>query len=365
MNTTEFAEKRRRIDEFLDTHQLNGLLLVRSSSWSWASCGREANIAANSETAFGALLFTRERQYLLADRIELPRLLAEEVGDLPFEPVEYPWHTKQRRDKLAMQLAGGPLGADVLIDGAAFLAGEIGRMRIDLTPAEQERFRNLGQRAGAAVEAAARSITPGMSELELAGVLALETFRRGAVPVVTLIATDDRVRRFRHPAATAKTLDRYAMLVLCARQCGLVASATRLVHFGPLPDDLRDRAIACARIDAAVHAATRPGATLGAVFAALQAAYAAAGFPDEWLDHHQGGVAGYENRELLGLPQSPFVVCAGQAYAWNPSIAGVKSEDTILVTKDSHEVLTATGQWPSIPVEIGGRTVHRPAILER
>jgi antitoxin VapB len=363
--TDEFAEKRRRIAGLLAARGLSGLLLGRSSSWSWAACGREANIATNSESAVAALLFTPQRDYLLASRIEMPRLVAEELGELPFEPVEFPWHEPERLAALASELAGGAVGADIALPGAQMLNAEIAALRFDLTPEEQERFRALGRATGAAIEAAARAIGPGMSELAIAGVLANETFHRSVVPVVTLIATDERIHRFRHPPATERSLDRYAMLVLCGRKYGLVASATRLVHFGPLPADLRERALACARVDAAVHAATRPGTTIGGVFAALQAAYTAEGVADEWRDHHQGGMAGYENREAFAIPSVDVAVHAGQAYAWNPSIAGVKSEDTILVHEDGYEVLTETGDWPQYQVEQGGRIVGRPAILEQ
>ncbi|HEU4321696.1 MAG TPA: M24 family metallopeptidase [Roseiflexaceae bacterium] len=363
--STEFTTKRQRIAALMDTHGLDGLLLGRSAGWSWGTCGREANVATNSETAVAALLYTRTRDYLLADRIELPRLLAEELGDLPFEPVEFPWHEPARRAELAVELAGGALGSDIALPGVRQLGGEIAELRFELTPEEQARFRALGRDTGAAVEAAAAAVEPGMSEYAIAGLLARASFDRDAFPVVTLIAVDDRVRRFRHPPATAQRLERYAMLVLCARRHGLVVSATRLVHFGPLPADLHERALACARVDAAVIGASRPGTTLGDAFAALQDAYAAEGFADEWRDHHQGGLAGYENREVVATPGSPVAIRSGQAFAWNPSIAGVKSEDTVLVGDGGAEVLSATGTWPLYEIQHGGATIGRPAILER
>src|SRR6185436_4834884 len=132
--TGEFTEKRRRIAGLLAARGLDGLLLGRSSSWSWATCGREANIATNSESAFAALLFTPRRDYLLADRIEIPRLLAEEIGDLPFELVEYPWHEPGRRAELAADLAGGSIGADIALAGARPLVAESAALRFDLTP---------------------------------------------------------------------------------------------------------------------------------------------------------------------------------------------------------------------------------------
>ena len=44
---------------------------------------------------------------------------------------------------------------------------------------------------------------------------------------------------------------------------GLIASLTRIVCAGAVPDDLRRRTEACARVNAALFAQTRPGATGG------------------------------------------------------------------------------------------------------
>ncbi len=155
------------------------------------------------------------------------------------------------------------------------------------------------------------------------------------------------------------------MLVLCGRKWGLVCSVTRLVHFGRLPDDLRREAEACARVDATFIAATRPGRSLGEIFKRATDTYAETGFANEWHLHHQGGPAGYEPREYLGTPNSNDVVALGQAYAWNPSITGYKSEDTILVGESGNKVLTTTSGLPTLSVTLAdGQTIARPAILE-
>ena len=203
-----------------------------------------------------------------------------------------------------------------------------------------------------------------MTEYQIAGLLAGESFGRGFTPIVNLIASDERVFRYRHPIPTDRVMERYTMLVLCGRRWGLVASATRLVHFGPLPDELQDKGEAVARVDAAFIAATRPGARVADVFGQAVETYAAVGLPDEWQLHHQGGAAGYEPREYLATPASAEVVEEGQAFAWNPSITGTKSEDTIIVGAEGNEIVTATGEWPTIAVEIEGQVLQRPAILE-
>jgi antitoxin VapB len=178
------------------------------------------------------------------------------------------------------------------------------------------------------------------------------------------VATDERIFSFRHPLPTYKSMERYAMLVMCGRRWGLVCSLTRLIHFGKLPDDLRRRAEAVARVDAAFIHATRPGKTIGQVFQQGVGVYSQVGFSDEWKLHHQGGPAGYEPREFIARPTSQEMVSLGQSYAWNPSITGTKSEDTIQVGEEENEVITAIPGWPTIEVEIDGRTYSRPAILE-
>ena len=154
------------------------------------------------------------------------------------------------------------------------------------------------------------------------------------------------------------------MLVLCGRRLGLVCSITRLVHFGRLPAEIRRKAQAVAQIDATMIQSTRPGRSLREVFSQAQKAYAQAGFDGEWQLHHQGGPAGYEPREFLATPTATEIVKTGQAYAWNPSITGVKSEDTFLVGAESNEILSAIPGWPVIPVELESQTVLRPDILE-
>jgi antitoxin VapB len=56
--------------------------------------------------------------------------------------------------------------------------------------------------------------------------------------------------------------------------------------------------------------------------------------------------------------------------AWNPTITGVKSEDTVLVGEDGPEVLTRTGAWPQVTVDLDDRddgpwSIDRPALLVR
>ncbi len=361
---SEFAEKLDRISNLLAENELDALLLQRVSSFAWATGGAASYVNTATSDGAASLLITPSGRYVITNNIEATRLEQEEkLSSQGWEFCVSPWH--KVNDAVADLTRGLRLGADALIPGATDLSAELAHLRVNLTPEEGERFRELGRICAKALDSAARSIRPGMTEYELAGILARETHSRGAQPIVNLIATDERIFKFRHPLPADKKLDHYGMLVLCGRKWGLVASITRLVHFGRLPDELRHKAEACARVDATFIAATRPGRPLAEIFNSAVAAYAATGFKDEWQLHHQGGPAAYEPREYIATMDSTEKAALGQAYAWNPSITGTKSEDTILVGAAENEVLTAIDGWPVLSVELGdGRTLARPAILE-
>lgn len=360
---TEFDRKQHQMQSLLARHELDALLLQRVSSFAWATCGAASYVNAATTNGEASLLITPSGRYLVTNNIEATRLEQEEkLAAQGWEFRVGPWYEAPLA--IAELTRGLRLGADGPYPGATDLSGNMARIRTILAPEEIERFRALGRLCAEAMGAAVGAVRPGQTEHQIAALLAHEALKRGAQAPVNLIATDERVFAFRHPLPTAKSLERYAMLVLCGRKQGLVCSVTRLVHFGRLPDELRRKADAVAQVDATFIAATRPGATLGAIFERVTGSYAAAGFPDEWQLHHQGGPAGYEPREYLATPGSTDVVAVGQTYAWNPSITGAKSEDTLLVGQDSNEVLTTIEDWPMLSVTVDGQTFERPAILE-
>jgi len=113
--------------------------------------------------------------------------------------------------------------------------------------------------------------------------------------------------------------------------------------------------------------ATRVGAEYQDVMDRACAQYEAEGYGGEWRYLHQGGPIGYQDREFLVVPGAKQGRIADrQAIAWNPSVPGAKSEDTMLVSEDGLQIVTrASTEWPTIDVEADGTIVQRPAILVR
>ncbi len=355
---SESKRKIQTIRNWMAERKLDGLLLQSAGSFAWATCGAASYINIATTNGAAQLLITHDHQYLITTNIEAPRFEKEEkLASQGWELCVTPWHASLT-DVHTLK-PGRKLAADGFFQGAVDLSAELARLRAQLSPEEGQRFQALGALSAAAMDRAARQVRPGQTEYEISASLAEEAEKQGVLAVVNLVATDERIFAYRHPLPTAKRLDRYAMLILCGRKYGLVSALTRLVHSGPLPDELKRKEEACARVDEAFISATRPGASLAEVFAQATAAYAAQGFPDEWHKHHQGGACGYEPREFLGLPASPEQVSVGQVYAWNPSITGYKSEDTILVGEDHNQVITEIPGWPVRMVN----GLPRPAIL--
>lgn len=361
---SELDTKLSNISALLDRHNLDALYLARISSFAWATSGAASYINTATSTGEASLFITRGARFLITNNIEAPHYDKEEkLKDQGWEFQVGPWYKPS--DALERLGKGHKIGADICMPGAEDLSAEIAELRMNLLPEEQARYREVAKLTAQAMDAATRATRPGETEYEIAARLSKEAFDRTVQPIVVLIATDERIFGFRHPLPSYhKKLDKYAMLIICGRKYGLVASVTRLIHFGPLSDEIKKKQAAVTQIDASVNAGTRPGATLSEMFGKIQKAYADAGYPDEYQLHHQGGPAGYEPREFLATPSGTAKVAVGQAYAWNPSITGVKTEDTILVTDSGFEVMTNIPGWPVVELQAGGQTVRRPLILE-
>lgn len=362
----EFQVKAARVRTWLAESGLRGALFGSPAWFAWITGGGRNHVAVGTERGVGAVLVTADAAYLLADNIERARLEQEETAGLPLEAVEFPWWSDTLAAEATRMVSAAELATDLPISGAKPLsATEALRLRNPLLPEECERYRTQGRDVAVVLTHVAFHCRPDLSEHQLAGMLAGGLSDFGITPNVVLVATDERVYTRRHPLPTDRRLEQYAMLVVGGRRDGQHLSATRLVHFGAIPKELQERHLACARVDTAFLWATQPGAEIAEVFRAGQTAYAAEGWPDEWQQHHQGGPTGYAGRDIRATPGCQGAVQTGQAFAWNPSIAGTKSEDTALVTEAGLEILSQTPDLPTVTIETPGGTFLRPAILER
>jgi Xaa-Pro aminopeptidase len=345
------------------------VLLQNRANFAWITGGKDNHIASASECGVAAILATHDKLICLTNHIESPRFRTEELLGTGIEVLDFPWWDPQAIKKTLQEVIGGrKIAADIdgFSAGLPAIPASFTQLRWALTDMEIQRYRYCGQLATAALESVCRQIQVGDSEFDIAARIEFECQRTGANPCVVLVSTDRRVFEYRHPIPTARKLEKYAMLVICAEYRGLIANATRFVHFGALPEEIKAKQQAVCNVDTAVNLATKPGRAINEVFADLQKAYADNGWDGEWKLHHQGGSTGYAGREVFGNPSTTTKVLANQAFAWNPSIAGTKCEDTILVTDGGIEFITCPGDnWPKVIGKCAAGELPRADILVR
>lgn len=363
--TEEVAIKLERVRQLMAEEELEAIVLGGATNFAWITGGGDDVVALAAERGVASVVITADDQYVITDNIEAGRLSEEELSGLDFTVVQDEWHKDNFVTMLDSIVTGETAADGDWLPGASDYGDEIARLRWSLLPPEIERYRALGQDVARCLTETAREVQLGQTEHEIAGLLTGKLKPLNIAPNVILIAADERIAKFRHPIPTTNKLEQYVMLVASVRRHGLQASATRIVHFGELSPELRDKHAAVALVDACYCLETKPGARVPTIFARAQQTYAATGYEHEWRLHHQGGACGYAGRDYKATPDTDEVVLEQQAFAWNPSITGTKSEDTILATSEGPQVLTPAHEWPLLEVEYHGQSFARPDILVR
>lgn len=358
----ELEAKHEKLVAWLRGQGLAGVLLRRNENIAWVTGGAVEEVVCTAcETSVVSVLVTAAgKRYYLTTENEAPRAHDEEFGALDFEQVLFPWYADDTA-ATAVKLAGGPVGSDTPAAGLTPLS--LYPLRASLSETEIARYRWLGTETAAATVEALHQVEPGMSEYDLEALTTAGLFRRGILPSVALYAVDDRILKYKHAVPRGHRLKQYGMLNLCARKWGLVISITRFIHFGAMSAELAARFVSAAKVNAALLDATRAGATSRELFRAAQTAYAAEGYSGEERFHHQGGPTGYNEREWVATPAGSEILVDNQAFAWNPSIRGGKTEDTVILRGGKIEYLTATPELPVIEATVNSKVYLSAGVL--
>jgi Xaa-Pro aminopeptidase len=362
----EIKEKERRVRDFLRSKGLKALLLKRQANFSWMTCGGLNLVGITTEVGATSLLITEDSKFVISNNIEAPRMIEEEgLEKQGFVLKTFPWYEDQEVALVKELVGEGPVGSDVPFPNATTLAEDIARLRYSLAPEEIERYRWLGEKASLALEKTVMKTKKGEKESEVVARLCREIWKDRIDLVTLMAAADDRVFRFRHPIPTERKIEKYLMVSVNARKWGLIVSLTRFVYFGRLPRELKKKYEANVFVDCTFMAHTRPGFPVKEVLRKGIDAYRERGYPEEWELHHQGGSIGYTGRDYRANFKTPDIVEQNQAFTWNPSITGTKSEDTILATPGGPEMITKPILYPTLSMQVGNIKFLRPAIIEK
>ncbi|MFC4552092.1 MULTISPECIES: M24 family metallopeptidase [Halorussus] len=360
--------KQDRLDAYLDDRDLEAVWFARPNAFAWLTGGDNV-VDREGDVGVAAVGYDGDGLEVVTNDIEADRLRDEELeDDVPV--TEFEWYDGSLAEAVADH-SPDPAAADFDVPG--FESVDASPLRQPLTDEDVEKYRELGRETAEAVEAVCRELRPGDVEHEVASALRVALSARDIEAPVALVGGAERAKRYRHYTPTQQEIGDYALVSVTAERDGLHASTTRTVAFGdeddPALNELGDRHHAARIVEVTALGATQAVARLdgdaASVFQGIQAAYEHVGHADEWRRHHQGGAAGYAGREWIATLDLDAAVTTPMAYAWNPTVQGAKSEDTVLVTDDGFEVLTDTGQWPTTPVDAYDydAVVERPDVL--
>lgn len=361
----EIDEKLARINDLISKNNLNGICLSKAINFSWFTAGGNNRVVTGLEIGAAAIVILDGRIFLVAPKNEIKRFMEEQVPDLGFEPWTYEWYGS--REQAIQRLVGDKkIATDIPMGGWPILGAELNQLRYSLTKEEILKVQELSEICSREIATTCVTFVPGQSEYEIQAELTRRLMSFGIKPAVLLVAADERTK-YRHPVPTENRLRKYAIIGLVGEKGGLHTALTRSVYFGTLPDRIRRYYEVTLLVHQAFLENCKIGTDSRTVFEKGLKAYAAAGFPDEWKRHHQGGTVGYLPREYRAGEGQSVRLVANQILGWNPSVEATKSEETVLLTSDNNlrQLTSVPKWWPVMELSVQNSQLQFPLILER
>lgn len=305
----ESGAKRDMVRCLMNEKRMDALYIRNKESFAWLTAGGSNGGVLSTQIGAASILLTEESQYVIASNIETPRLQEEEfLKELGFEIITTNWMGQSDYD-IALSLApSSNIYSDLAINQSPNVHNDLISLRYSLIDDEIIRYRFLGILSSLILEQTMETLHPGMSELEIIALLSKNLWAVGIEPINLLCAVDERIRKYRHPSPTQKRLEHLCMVSLGARYSGLVVSLTRTVSFGGLPDIVREQKKASDSVWEKMIMRTCLDNPVSDILEAGILSYKQAGYPKEYLQHHQGGAIGYLPREYKVTPTSTQIV---------------------------------------------------------
>ncbi len=357
---TDVLRKLELLRKYMDRRKVGGILLSRVDNFAWITSGGRSYITLSDKVGIASVLVTQTGAYVFAKNPEFERLKRDELPG-GFEVIEYPWF-----EDLDSHIRRVLDPATLLREGDGELDTLLLKLRVMLSEYEEQRYREVGERTAAALQRGMMRLTPEMTERDAVGVIGAELSREGLDVPLILVFGDESRTLYRHNLPRDVLLGDRCFVSVCAKMHGLVVSATRSVEFS------RDEAFEVqhrtnALIDAEILHLSLRMQRFTDIFAGIVEVYERYGYPGEWRLHHQGGLAGYNTRELVATPSADLDVVDGMPFAWNPTVSGTKSEDTYIRRGGEMRLLSVDphGGWPYLEFEVGGVLYRRPDVLLR
>ena len=360
--TEELKEKFTRVRELLKKLKLDGILMTQTPNFYWITGGKNDIVDSGSGNAASRVLLLDDKAYVFCNSSEFYRVSEEELPDDAFEKVMYYWHYNEA-EVIGKYMEGKKIGSDNGDFGTENIAHEIQKMRYVLTEAERARMMEIGPECAKILEDCVREVKKGQTELEIAGFVNAAFTAKGYTIPVCLVGSDERLLKYRHPLPKDKKIENIIMVAICPQKYGLTISISRIKSFVKLSKEIKDKYDALLKIDATYIVNTKAGVLSRDILQKAYEVYKETGYEKDFHLHHQGGALGYLTRDYCTNFRTEEVVQNHQGYSWNPTISGVKIEDTYVIEGEAQNIVSYSGNWVYREVTVDGKTILRPDIL--
>ncbi|NLK98060.1 MAG: M24 family metallopeptidase [Epulopiscium sp.] len=361
----EVKEKEERIYKFLDQNGYDGMIIGRQDNFSWITGGGNSRVIWSTELGFSYLFITKEKKFCISQVMDGPRIMDEVLSPLGYDYIPLRWYEQNKEEKLEELIKGKKVISDFPLPGAIYNLHAIYHLHYPLMDSEIEKYRILGKEVDEILTSTALEIEPGMTEMEVEGMLMGKFGQKGIIPDVILIGADERPVKYRHPVPTERKIDHYVFISPSIKKWGLHANISRLISFGKPSSEIAHKYEAACTIEAHVLSMCKEGTYFKDILEAEKKLYKELGYEEEWRNHFQGGITGYmvANASLC-LDQSAKLQNY-QSYEWFITIAGTKSAELALNINNQIELMSLAGYWKTKSYTANNHTYELPIIMER
>jgi Xaa-Pro dipeptidase len=351
--TTEFEQKLSRLRLVMAAGNYDCVHLTQLPNLSWLFCGADLGFRARYKlkaeiviTSKKAVLFASDATKKVLAGFSLPTKL-----DCVYAPL-------LGYKQLAQELLTGKILTDD--SSSEFESKDFWPLRVPLTLEEISRYRDVGQRLSAALLDVLPSVKPGVTRQHVFDALYAALPARGLTPLSIFVFSDDGLENYLDVLDKSKKIKKSFSVDVSVCKHGLLARATRMVSFGYLAQEARQRYTHLLELEKTVLDYTRHG-ILAAELWREMTEYTKSLPYRNWKYYLYGGAIGYKAPDFeITKDAGTKMLVDGAAYAWSPALPGVRLQDTFLLLNDKLEVLSESQTWPTRVV--GGR--KRPEVLE-
>ncbi len=353
MKVKEFLYKIKVLRKILVDINKSGIIISNYANICWLGVKRPS-VLSLSENTVVKIIVTLDDIILIANNIEIYRILEEEICiELKeFFTIEtFFWFDNITNIKKSNYIE------DFKVEK------EIKKHRIILSESDLEKSLILGKDIAEIIENTLPYIKKGKTEREISSEMIKMCLNREIEVGLVLCASEERMKLYRHPITTNTKINNVCMLALTVRRDGIYSCISRVVSLKKPTKELIEKRKAVLAIDCAFEKYTKVDENLQGVFHKIKKVYKDMGYENEWKNHHQGGVTGYNSREEKITDNTNMIIKNNMIFAYNPTIAGYKTEDTFYIKDNKKVVTTRTTKLPLIDIDFEGEKFIRPDIV--